>query len=86
MVYLRDHADEETANRFCEQTQQTFEFLAKQPGVGRQRSELKPRGLQTWRVNGFEKWLIFYRHGGSEVEIFRVKHAMMDLPKLFGKE
>lgn len=86
IIYLRDHADIETGVRFWQQTQNTFTFLAQQPEIGRQRPDLKPFGLRSWRVNGFEKWLIFYTIGGSEMEIFRVKHGMIDLPKVFERK
>ena len=83
MSYLRDHADEETAIRFWQRTQDTFALLTRQPGIGRRRPDLNPPGLRTWRLSGFENWLVFYGVGESRVEIFRVKHGMMDLPKLF---
>jgi plasmid stabilization system protein ParE len=38
---------------------------------------------RSWRVNGFEKWLVFYLTGEKEVEIIRVRHGMMNLPEIF---
>jgi len=73
------------AVRYWEQAQETFAALARQPFLGRPRPDLNPRGLRSWRVNGFENWLIFYNIGEA-VEIFRVRHGMMDLPKIFQQE
>jgi plasmid stabilization system protein ParE len=47
---------------------------------------LKPPGLRSWRVNGFEKWLVFYLTGETEVDIIRVRHGMMNLPEIFEME
>ena len=86
MTYLRDQADDETSIQFWQQTQNTFKFLTQQPGVGRPRLDLKPAGLRSWRVNKFENWLIFYSIGETDIDIFRVRHGMMDLPKVFATE
>ena len=85
MAYLRDQAGDEMALRFWEQAQMTFEGLTRQPFLGRPRPDLNPPGLRSWRVNGFENWLVFYQ-AGETVEIFRVRHGMLDLPAVFQKE
>jgi plasmid stabilization system protein ParE len=51
--------------------------------LGRLRADLKPPGLRSWRVDGFEKWLVFYLTGETAVEIIRVRHGMMNLPEIF---
>jgi len=83
MTFLRDRADEETAIRFWQRAQETFASLTRQPGMGRPRPDLRPVGIRSWRVDDFENWLIFYRVGQSELDIIRVRHGMMDLPKIF---
>jgi toxin ParE1/3/4 len=85
MAYLRDQAGDELAVRFWGLAQETFDALTRQPFLGRPRPDLKPPGLRSWRVNGFENWLIFYQ-AGTTVEIFRVRHGMMDLPKVIQKD
>lgn len=85
MAYLRDEADDETAARFWQRAQETFDFLTRQPALGRPRPELKPSGLRSWRVDDFENWLVFYGIK-TEIEIYRVRHGMMDLPKIFETE
>jgi plasmid stabilization system protein ParE len=84
MTYLRDEAGDEMAVRFWEQAQITFAALTRQPFLGRPRPDLKPPGLRSWRVDGFDNWLVFYSVGET-VAIFRVRHGMMDLPKIFSK-
>jgi toxin ParE1/3/4 len=86
MAYLRAEAGDEMTVRFWEQAQATFDTLTRQPFWGRLRPDLNPPGLRSWRVNGFQNWVIFYRVGETGIEIFRVRHGMMDLPKLFQKE
>jgi toxin ParE1/3/4 len=83
MTWLREQASKETAIRFWQRTQETFAALARQPGIGRPRPDLKPAGLRSWRVERFEKWLVFYLPKDTEVEIIRVRHGMMDLPEIF---
>jgi toxin ParE1/3/4 len=80
MTWLRERADNQIAIRFWQSAQETFAALARQPGLGRLRADLKPLGLRSWQVDGFEKWLIFYLTGETEVEIIRVRHGMMNLP------
>ncbi len=67
-LYLAEHADIETAERFLESTDESFSDLARHPGMGTALSlhDLKLTGLRKWRVNGFESFLIFYlpRRGG----------------------
>jgi toxin ParE1/3/4 len=83
MTWLRERADNQIAIRFWQSAQETFAALARQPGLGRLRADLKPLGLRSWQVDGFEKWLIFYLTGETEVEIIRVRHGMMNLPEIF---
>jgi plasmid stabilization system protein ParE len=37
-------------------------------------------------VDEFENWLVFYSTAASGIEIFRVKHGMMDLPKVLKRD
>jgi toxin ParE1/3/4 len=83
MTWLWARAGDEIAIRFWQGTQETFVALARQPGQGSPRVDLKPVGLRSWRVNGFEKWLVFYISSETEVEIIRVRHGMMNLPEIF---
>ncbi|TLZ18821.1 MAG: type II toxin-antitoxin system RelE/ParE family toxin [Gammaproteobacteria bacterium] len=79
-VYLAEHADEPTADRFLERVKETFELLSTQREIGAPLTLRHPQlaGLRKWRVEDFEKFLIFYlpRHDG--VSIVRVLYAAQD--------
>ena len=59
--------------------------LAKMPELGAQRSFRNPRwsAVRAWPVNGFERYLIFYRPFTDGVEILRVIHGARDIERLF---
>jgi toxin ParE1/3/4 len=79
-VYLAEHAGIETAERFLSSVEDSFTDLARNPGIGTALSLQDPRltGLRKWRVNGFEKFLIFYLPRPGGVSIVRVLHAAQD--------
>ncbi len=58
----------------------TFEFLAKNPGVGRRRTDLDRSEIRSWRVSGFRSYLIFYRELPDRIQIWRIVHGARDLP------
>ena len=73
----------EAALRFLQAIDRTVGNLARQPLLGRLRKfrgrDLKD--IRSWRVSGFERYLIFYRFTGIRLEILRIKHGAMDFPK-----
>jgi toxin ParE1/3/4 len=79
--YIREN-NPEAALRFLEAIDGTVENLARQPLKGRLRKfrgrDLK--NIRSWRVDGFENYLIFYRFAGMRLEILRIKHGAMDFP------
>jgi toxin ParE1/3/4 len=80
--YLREN-NPEAALRFLQAVDGTVEKLALQPLKGRLR-RFRGRDLKnicSWRVDGFENYLIFYRFTGSRLEILRLKHGAMDFPQ-----
>lgn len=85
-VYLAEHADEVTAERFLVQAERSFELLATQPYMGAtltlKCSELA--GLRKWNIEGFENTLVFYLPRGEGVSIVRVLHAARDWWSLLG--
>ena len=72
------------AHDFLEAAYDTFEFLARNPGVGRQRSDLDFSEIRSWRVKGFRRYLIFYRVLPDRVQIWRVLHGARDLHQTLG--
>jgi toxin ParE1/3/4 len=39
-------------------------------------------GLHVWRIEGFEKHLIFYRAADNDIENIRIIHAVRDIDKV----
>lgn len=84
--YLGRQAGLETALRFLDAAGATFAALARMPGIGERRESPDPRlaGMRIWRVENFEKHLIFYRPAGDDLEIVRVLHGARDIDRIFG--
>ncbi len=78
----------QTAIRFLEAAQETFETLARMPELGGCFETTNPRlsGIRVWRIKGFDNFLVFYRPLGSSLEIVRVLHGARDLSAQFGEE
>ena len=75
------------AARFLDAVDQTILGLATHPLKGRLRKfrgeDLK--SIRSWRVDGFENHLIFYRMTEDRLEILHIKHGAMKFPRALGK-
>jgi len=72
--------DNPTAARaFLVAAYDSFEFLARNPGIGRSRADLGFPEVRSWRVDGFRRYLIFYRELPDRIQIWRVLHGARDL-------
>lgn len=73
----------EAAQRFLHAIDQTISDLALHPLKGRLRKFRGPdlKGIRSWRVDGFENYLIFYRLLESRLEVMRIKHGAMGFPQ-----
>lgn len=80
--YLAERADSETAVRWHACLNQTIGRLLRHPYIGRERRDLKPSGIRSWRVNHFKRWLIFYEVRENCLILLRVRYGMMDLSAL----
>ena len=80
--YLARKADSETAERWHTALDQTIRQLLRHPEIGRQRTDLQPAGIRSWRVNRFRRWLIFYALRENALVLLRVRYGMIDLPAL----
>lgn len=69
----------QAARAFLEAAYNSFEFLARNPGVGRTRGDLGFPEIRSWRIAGFRRYLIFYRELPDRVQIWRVLHGARDL-------
>ena len=79
---LARRANSETAARWHAAVERTIKQLALHPRIGRERPDLKPPGVRSWRVDHFRRWLIFYEIRESRVILLRVRYGMMDLAAL----
>ena len=66
------------AIRFFDASKDGFELLRTHPNIGRLRS-LSLRGLRSWRIPGFQNYIIFYLPTETEVQILAVFHGARDL-------
>jgi toxin ParE1/3/4 len=84
--YLEEQGGAETAQRFLDATQSTFEALAKMPKLGVLCAFRSPalRRIRRWPVRGFENWLIFYQVRRNGVEIVHLIHGARDIESLLG--
>jgi toxin ParE1/3/4 len=71
------------ANRFLDALERSYEEIRRQPAIGHQESFRRQKGIRSWRVKGFPKYLIFYRVEPMSVDILRVIHGMRNLPRFF---
>ena len=81
-AWLAEHANEQIASRWAEALWTTISNIEKFPLLGRLRPDLPFPGVRTWRVCGFEKWLVFYGVRETTLVIYRVRHGSMNLMKL----
>jgi toxin ParE1/3/4 len=72
------------ATDFVEAAYETFEFLARNPGIGRKRRDLGFPDVRSWRIKGFRRYLIFYRELPDRVQIWRILHSARDLDQRLG--
>jgi toxin ParE1/3/4 len=86
-VFLGENASLEIARRFLQSANHTFEILARMPEIGASRKFRNAHfeNVRMWRVNDFEKYLIFYRPLKEGAEILRVVHGARNLEDLFRK-
>ena len=80
LTWLKEKTGAEVAERWYEALIATIEFIETNPLVGRERKDLSPAGIRSWRVRGFPRWLIFYAVTlKKEVVFYRVRSGTMNL-------
>ena len=78
--WLKDKAGAEVAERWYDALVTTVQFIEKNPFTGRERKDLSPAGIRSWRMRDFPRWLVFY--GVTEkgmVVFYRVRSGTMNL-------
>jgi toxin ParE1/3/4 len=81
--YIADE-DPDAADRFIEAAYETFTKLAQVPGMGRPRRFRASRlsTLRSFRVSGFDDYLVFYSPISDGIEVYHVFHGARDLEGL----
>jgi plasmid stabilization system protein ParE len=80
LTWLKVHAGADVAERWYEALLATMQFIKKNPYISRERGDLTPAGIRSWRVRGFPRWLIFYAvTGKGKVIFYRVRSGTMNL-------
>ena len=76
------------ATRVTEAAHETFQKLADTPGLGRPQKFRNPKlkGIRTWRVSGYNNYLIFYRPIPDGIQVLHVYHGAQDIEALFGEK
>ena len=69
----------QAAHAFLKAAYDSFEFLTRNPSIGRSRSDLGFPEVRSWRITRFRRYLIFYRELPDRIQIWRVLHGARDL-------
>jgi toxin ParE1/3/4 len=80
--WLNEKAGPDAAEAWYEALENTIRELEKHPHLGRERKDLSPKGVRSWRVSGFSRWLVFYGVEDENVVLYRVRQGMMNLTVL----
>jgi len=78
----------DAATLVIEAAHETFKSLAGTPGLGRPNRFRNPqlKGIRSWRVAGFENYLMFYRPVPGGIQVLHVYHAARDIETLLGEQ
>jgi plasmid stabilization system protein ParE len=80
LTWLKDNAGAEVAEKWYDALLVTVQFIEKNPLVGRERKDLSPAGIRSWRLRGFPRWLIFYAVTAKKTVVFyRIRSSTMNL-------
>lgn len=77
-VYIAQHNDD-AADALMGKFRLRFASLARTPGIGRRRTDLRS-DLRSFAVGNY---VVFYRELEPSIEIVRVLHGAMNLPDYF---
>jgi toxin ParE1/3/4 len=85
--YFISRDNPEAAEKVILTIEETFQFLADNPGRGRPRKFNNPRlrNLRFRAVTGFEKYLVFYQEIPGGIEVLHVYHAARNISALLKK-
>jgi addiction module RelE/StbE family toxin len=83
VVRFTNEASSEVAHHFIESTIKLVRMLRQHPELGRPRKDLRPAGIRSFRLQGFERYLLFYQVEEDNLVLLRLRYGGMDLPALF---
>jgi toxin ParE1/3/4 len=75
----------QAARAFLEAAHDTFEFLARNPALGRTRGDLGFSEIRSWRIAGFRRYLVFYRELPDRIQVWRVLHGARDFHSMLAE-
>jgi len=86
--FLRDQGSLDTALRFLDGLQESFERIRQMPFIGSPRSfpSTRLRNLRQWPVKGFKEFLIFYHVANEGIEVLRILHARRNIEAIFEEQ
>ena len=70
------------AARFLDAVDETVRFLTVSKHAGRERTDLPVPELRSFRVESFQRYLIFYRPAAPGIRVVRVLHTSRDFKNL----
>jgi len=81
--WLNEKAGPDVAARWYESLKDTINQIRRHPFLGRERKDLSPPGIRSWRISGFPRWLLFYGFDEHDNLIFhRIRQGTMNLTVL----
>jgi plasmid stabilization system protein ParE len=80
LTWLNEKAGPDVAESWYEALNETIRLLQQHPLIGRERTDLSPPGIRSWRIAGYPRWLIFYGVDQRNKLIFyRIRQGTMNL-------
>jgi plasmid stabilization system protein ParE len=80
LTWLKDRAGADVAEAWYQSLKETIDLLKQHPFLGRERKDLSPPGIRSWRVSGFPRWLVFYGvDQDNNLVLYRVRQGTMNL-------
>jgi plasmid stabilization system protein ParE len=83
IMHFSSEISPELSIRFENRIAAAFERIVRHPEIGRRRKDLQQPGIRSFRVAGFESYLIFYQVRTDDIFFVRVLHGSMNLPAMF---
>ena len=80
LTWLNEKAGPDVAQAWYEALKETISQLRRHPFLGRERKDLSARGIRSWRISGFPRWLLFYGiDADGHLVLYRVRQGSMNL-------